>query len=80
MAHWSEKPDAIRYGVIQVLRNARGALQGGGGELMPALRNALYFCRLHFLRCTRAGIALVYPAPHSVSHVLVIAINFKLVI
>ena len=53
---------------------------GGGGELMPALRNALYFCRLHFLRCTRAGIALVYPAPHSVSHVLVIAINFKLVI
>ena len=39
MAHWSEKPDAIRYGVIQVLRNARGectaqrydALQGGGG-------------------------------------------------
>ena len=53
---------------------------GGGGVLMPALRNALYFCRLHFLRCTRAGIALVYPAPHSVSHVLVIAINFKLVI
>ena len=53
---------------------------GGGGGLMPALRNALYFCRLHFLRCTRAGIALVYPAPHSVSHVLVIAINFKLVI
>ena len=112
MAHWSEKPDAIRYGVIQVLRNARGggygpALRcvtrgggggrykggggggggewgvgggGGGGVLMPALRNALYFCRLHFLRCTRAGIALVYPAPHSVSHVLVIAINFKLVI
>ena len=42
MAHWSEKPDAIRYGVIQVLRNARGGVRpsvtmrykggrGGGG-------------------------------------------------
>ena len=45
---------------------------GGGGVvvLMPALRNAFYFYRLHFLCCTRAGIALVYPAPHSVSHVV----------